>query len=80
MVGIVPNGLKPYLMPVLRYCQRSKLPWLTVIVVLKGTDKPSPKVPDYWPIDIHSEQAKVQKYDWPSRQPPTVETLRATDD
>ena len=66
------HAMWQFLEPVMRYCDRRRLPPLTVLVVSKATGRPSAglltvNVDDAGEVD--EAQRRVKEHDWPATTP-----------
>jgi alkylated DNA nucleotide flippase Atl1 len=67
LTGLPTFGLAQVLGHVAQYCKDHHLPWLTALVVHKGTGKPPAEL--YAMMDVPDEQWKCFQYDWLKNTP-----------
>lgn len=75
-IGVIPVRVGYYLDLIAKYCQRQRLPWLTILVLNKETGKPGEGY--LGPKDtISQDRELVFNYDWLEIVPPTIDDLKA---
>ncbi|SRR5712692_2575285 len=67
LTGLPKYGLAHVLGHVAQYCKDHNLPWLTSLVVHKGTGKPADNLNEM--MDVPAEQWKCFQYDWLKNTP-----------
>ncbi len=75
MIGVPARGLARHLGHIMRYCERTGLPPLTVLAVKKDWGKPGEGFTTF--EDLHRDRERVFAHDWYRMKPLTVTDLQA---
>lgn len=76
-IGVPAQGLAPHLGHIMRYCERARLPPLTVLVVRKKSGKPGKGL--ITAKDFHRDRERVFAHDWYRMRPLTAADFKPAD-